>query len=383
MEKESEVYQFPEMNLIAGCGAEKIIQKIYNSSLGSRLLLKNDKYLNKEWYRENLVNYLEFFSPEEGFADTVKELEGLFFMEASEWEQENDPEKSQEKLQSDLEKKQEELQSDLGQRQEELQSDLGQRQEELQSDLNQKQGELQVVLYQKQETIWQIGDKNPRVHLKIMEWPFQIPFELELIPYAGKAVQVKEKELESRFSEENITYCMFSEEEYLSRSFYKMLEHLELINLMSWYKESYDILTGQMVSGRRVSESFGQLLLDNNIPLLKERLDIVDSFKNYRYMEKRWKNYMSRFFPEQTRTQDKPQSVLEPLSENPMYLHMLEKEEIDGNLQEEIREDESDCPEWSQVIELLVRFFTPIFDMVLRNELFIGDWMPQIGRYLD
>ena len=66
-----------------------------------------------------------------------------------------------------------------------------------------------------------------------------------------------------------------------------------------------------------------------------------------------------------------------------MHLHMLEKEEIDGNLQEEIREDESDCPEWSQVIELLVRFFTPIFDMVLRNELFIGDWMPQIGRYLD
>lgn len=325
MDKESEVYQFPEMNLIAGRGAELIIQKIYNSSLGARLLLRNDKFLNPKWYRENLVNYLEFFVPEEEFADITEELEGLFFIDAAEWEQENNPEKEEDpRLNLDREEHQESL----------------------------EQEKLRIVLYQKREERWRRGDKNPRIRLKIIEWPYQIPFELELIPYAGSAVQVEEKTLEDLTSQEKITYRMFSEEEYLSRSFYRIVEDLELISPMSWYKDSYDILTTQMVSGRKVSESFGQLLLENPIPLLKERLEIIESFQDYKYMEKRWENYMSRFW-----TKPFPQ-------------------EDDG-------EKEEDEAEWSRVIQIFVRFFAPIFDVALKNELFIGDWMPQIGRYLD
>ncbi len=316
MDKESEVYQFPEMNLIAGSGAEKIIQKIYDSSLRAKLLLKNDKFLNREWYQEHLVNYLEFFVSEEGFAETAEELEGLFFIEGAEWEQEEP--------QNDMEPMEKEPQ-------------------------NAPQQELQVVLYRKLSEKWQWGSKNPRIRLKILEWPFQIPFELELIPYAGTAVQIKEKTLEDSASQEKIIYHMFSQEEYLSRSFYKIVEELELITPMSWYKDGYDILTTQMISGRKVSESFGQLFLENAIPGLKERLEIVDSFQDYKYMEKRWENYMGRFWTKS--------------------LPLCDGDEIE--------------PNWQQVIQLFVRFFTPIFDVALKNELFIGDWMPQIGRYLD
>ncbi|MCI8683949.1 MAG: hypothetical protein HFH50_13425 [Lachnospiraceae bacterium] len=321
MDKESEVYQFPEMNLIAGSGAEKIIQKIYDSSLRAKLLLKNDKFLNREWYQEHLVNYLEFFVSEEEFAETAEELEGLFFIEGAEWEQE------------------------------EPQNDIEQMEKEPQ---NAPQQELQVVLYQKLSEKWQWGSKNPRIRLKILEWPFQIPFELELIPYAGTAVQITEKTLEDSASQEKIIYHMFSQEEYLSRSFYKIVEELELITPMSWYKDGYDILTTQMISGRKVSESFRQLFLENAIPGLKERLEIVDSFQDYKYMEKRWENYMGRFWTKS--------------------LPLCDGDEI---------EPESGEPNWQQVIQLFVRFFTPIFDVALKNELFIGDWMPQIGRYLD
>lgn len=321
MDKESEVYQFQEMNLIAGSGAEKIIQKIYDSSLRAKLLLKNDKFLNREWYQEHLVNYLEFFVSEEGFAETAEELEGLFFIEGAEWEQE------------------------------EPQNDIEQIEKESQ---NAPKQELQVVLYRKLSEKWQWGSKNPRIRLKILEWPFQIPFELELIPYAGTAVQITEKTLEDSASQEKIIYHMFSQEEYLSRSFYKIVEELELITPMSWYKDGYDILTTQMISGRKVSESFGQLFLENAIPGLKERLEIVDSFQDYKYMEKRWENYMGRFWTKS--------------------LPLCDGDEI---------EPESGEPNWQQVIQLFVRFFTPIFDVALKNELFIGDWMPQIGRYLD
>ena len=78
-------------------------------------------------------------------------------------------------------------------------------------------------------------------------------------------------------------------------------------------------------------------MLFRSIPLLEERLEMIASFEDYEYMEKRWENY---------------------------------------------RKGKS-FPEWKQVLELLMRFFTPILEVILKDEVFIGDWMPQIGRYLD
>lgn len=280
-----------------GMEQKKIIQKIAISPLREKLLIRDDKFLEEKWYQEHLVNYLEFFSPKEGLADTVEVLEELFPFESP---------------------------------QNDLTEDTSQEPD------RQEEKEFEIFLYQKQEERWKAGDKNPRIHLKIVKWPFQIPFVLELIPYEGDSLALEEKIIENALSEK-ISYCMFTSEEYLSRSFYRIIEDLELIYSLSWYQDSYDILTEKVVEGRRVSQSLGQLLLENAIPLLEERLDIISSFEDYEYMEKRWENY---------------------------------------------RKGES-CPEWGQVIELLVRFFAPIFEMTQKDEIFIGDWMPQLGRYLD
>ena len=40
-------------------------------------------------------------------------------------------------------------------------------------------------------------------------------------------------------------------------------------------------------------------------------------------------------------------------------------------------------PQWKEVIELLTTFLTPVFEGVLKDEVFLGDWMPELGRYLD
>ena len=40
-------------------------------------------------------------------------------------------------------------------------------------------------------------------------------------------------------------------------------------------------------------------------------------------------------------------------------------------------------PQWEQVVVLLGTFFTPIFDSIINNEIFLGDWMPQLKRFLD
>ena len=78
MDKECGVYQIQEINLAAGYGAEKILQRIAASSLREKLLLRSNKFLEQGWYKENLVNFLEFFSPKDGLAETVKSLENLF-----------------------------------------------------------------------------------------------------------------------------------------------------------------------------------------------------------------------------------------------------------------------------------------------------------------
>ena len=75
------------------------------------------------------------------------------------------------------------------------------------------------------------------------------------------------------------------------------------------------------------------------ISSIDQRLDIIKNLENNRLMKKRWKS------------QSRCERVI--------------------------------YPQWDQVIKLLVKFFTPILEGVLKGEIFIGDWMPQIGRYLN
>lgn len=360
MDEGSRVYQVPEMNLAAGHGAEIIIQKIANALLGEKLLLRNDIYLKEDWYQKILVNHLEFFSPEEEVADIVEILESLFTLET----EENRPAESAAEsetfleFQENLQKPEEELpepENGFEEPEEELpesenrfeepeeelpEPDSEMAQEEENSPDHEQQEELHVVLCRKQEERWEEGEKNPRIHLKIRKRPFHIPFEIEIIPYRGKVSQFQEKVFQGVLQKgQEVTYYMFTLEEYISRSFYEIMDNLELIGNLSWYREIYDILIREVIIGKKVSQTFGQLLLECPIPSLKTRLEIINEYEDYGYMQKRW--------------------------------------EIQS------RREGINSPQWNQVIQLLVKFFTPVLEMVLRDEIFIGDWIPQFGRYLD
>lgn len=332
MDKGSRIYQVPEMNLAAGRGTEIIIRKIGSALLGEKLLLRNDSCLNEEWYQKILVNHLEFFSPEEEVADIVEILESLFTPEFEETQKE-----SEEGI-SETEREPEEPEEYIPET--EREPEEPKESEEDVSEIKEEPDGLCVVLCSRREERWEEGEKNPRIHLKITERPYHIPFEIEIIPYKGEIREFQEKVFRGREREEQeITYFMLTPEEYISRSFYEIMDNLELIGNLSWYREIYDILLKEVIIGKKVSQSFGQLLMECPIPLLKTRLDIINEYEDYGYMKKRWEIQNSR-------------------------------EGIYG-------------PSWSQVIQLLVKFFTPILEMALRDEIFIGDWIPQFGRYLD
>lgn len=280
----------------ARLGTEKILQEISNSPLKDKIFLKSDSLLNSEKYQNILINRLEFFLSEEKLADTVTELERLFPLKESYMElEENQKEESE---------------------------------------------ELQVFLREKQAKKWQNEKGNPCILLEIQDENYHIPFQIEIIPYRGNIGYPQEKELKETLSgKEKITYYMFPMEEYLSRCFYEILNDLELINDMSWYKEIYDLLTNEPMNGRKVWDSFRQLLSESPIPSIEKRLNTIKDYENYRYMKKKWKSQSKR-----------------------------------------VKET---YPPWEEVIRLVGNFFTPVFDGVLNDEVFIGDWMPGILRYLD
>ncbi len=201
-----------------------------------------------------------------------------------------------------------------------------------------KEENLRIVL--QKEKLYRDKIKYPRIPLKIWKESMQISFEITITPYIGKVCSYEKKSLKTVFSgKEEVFYYIFSKEEYLSRGFYEIISNLEQIDNVSWYKEIYDIIIKEVVEGRKVSQIFESLLLVETISSIDQRLDIIKNLENNKLMKKRWKS--------QSRC------------ERVMY------------------------PQWDQVIKLLVKFFTPILEGVLKGEIFIGDWMPQIGRYLN
>lgn len=176
-----------------------------------------------------------------------------------------------------------------------------------------------------------VETKN-RIMLQIVLEKYRIPFFIEIEPNKDITVYPVEE------ISEGLSYYRFPLEEYLAQGFYEILDKLELLNDLSWYKEIYNILLAESVEGRKVRDCFVRHLEEREIPSLEKRLNTLKSYENYGYMKKKWKNEKKR--------------------------------------------QAGEFPEWNEVIALLTTFFSPVFDAVIKNEIFFEDWMPQLGRYL-
>lgn len=269
-------------------GAEEILRKIGAVPWNEKILLKDDTFLGNDKYQKMLLDRMEFFVPGEELADILKNLQELFLPLPEE-------QGTEEKQESE---------------------------------------EMQIFFCKK-------GRRgNPtKVYLEICKEPYRIPFELHLISYMGHEIFPQKKMGASAGTGENFTYNMLPPEEYLTLAFYEIIKELELIKDLSWYKEVYEVLCKEPVQGRKVWESLNRLIKEYPIPSLDKRLETLVSYKNYGYMQKRWKNQSKR------------------------------KKET--------------YPQWEETITLIGAFLTPVFEGVVKDELFLGDWMPELGRYLD
>ncbi|MBE5914348.1 MAG: hypothetical protein E7274_09865 [Pseudobutyrivibrio ruminis] len=146
---------------------------------------------------------------------------------------------------------------------------------------------------------------------------------LELIAYGNRKVDV----------------LINPKEEELSKHLLEIIDKLELINNMDHYYDAYEILTSNPVNGRKVKDRLTELVKEKGIVVDDTRLNMLKSYGDYTYMKRKWKV--------------------------------------------ELRQKKKSEPQWSDVNNCLINFLSPIWDAMEKNMVFLGDWMPQLKRFLD
>lgn len=131
----------------------------------------------------------------------------------------------------------------------------------------------------------------------------------------------------------------FPSEYVVTEKFLDILEKLELLNDLSCYMDIYNILKVEIVSGRKVWEYLQEGCKERRIPVEEKRFDLFQSYQSSRYMEKRWKAYLRR----------------------------IKRKE----------------PSWDDVMGPIVCFFKIIWENMCKNIVYLGDWMPELGRCID
>lgn len=182
-------------------------------------------------------------------------------------------------------------------------------------------------------------DIRNRILLRIRLGKYSVPFFLEIKSYKEITAYPVDIKLEDSFAGKKTIECFgFPAEEYLAQGLYEILDKLELLNDFSWYQEVYDILVEEPVEGRRLKDSLARILEKKPVPSLEKRLDTLKTYGDYSYMKKKWKN--------------------------------------------QCRRSKREYPQWAEVIQLITACLSPLYEAILQDEIFFGDWMPHLKRYL-
>lgn len=183
-------------------------------------------------------------------------------------------------------------------------------------------------------------DKEIEIPLEIQLGKIQAPIKIIVRPILEEELFPGDAVYTSRLNpERKISYKEYPIDLYLAECFYEIMDKLELIGDMFYYDKAYRILQQSAVEGRRVRTAFKRLLAHNPILSATKRWDSIRSYKNYSHMKKRWKSYF--------------------------------------------KDAKNEMPDWESTIDLLDAFFSPLWSSIEKDEIFVDDWMPNLGRYLE
>lgn len=117
------------------------------------------------------------------------------------------------------------------------------------------------------------------------------------------------------------------------------MKNLELISDMGIYERIYDALSLLSFEGRQLQKKLEQFCTEQGISMDETRYGQMERYLTYPYLRKKWQAYRKR--------QRKP------------------------------------LPDWETVYGRFWQFLMPVWQAKLQGMIYLGSWIPDLGRYLD
>ena len=184
------------------------------------------------------------------------------------------------------------------------------------------------------------AEKGIRISLELLLEDMYVPLVVDVEKILTSHLFPREETL--RLLMENnkaVTLKLYPIEQMVALHLAEMIKQLELINQMEHYMELYDILKKYTIEGRKVKDEMVRLCEEMKIFTDEKANSLWVTYFDYTYMKKKWK----------------------------VLLRQQKREE----------------PTWQEAFLLIKKFFEPIWQAVCREEVFFGDWMPEIERFLE
>lgn len=208
----------------------------------------------------------------------------------------------------------------------------------------------QSRLYEEVKNLVKQGMEEKGLVIKCMEqqekgWYFVFEMEEMCVPFQLEVLSFRQEHLFPQrgtlhfFWEKNKTvdYPIYPLEHAVAYHLMELLRQLELMNDMEHYLILYEILQRYPLEGRKVWDSLGQMFREQHLPLTEKPFMLWKSYGNYTYMKKKWKVFLRR-----------------------------------------VKQRE---PGWEQVHRKIICFLEPIWQAVMEDQVFFGDWMPELERF--
>ena len=183
-------------------------------------------------------------------------------------------------------------------------------------------------------------DEGICVYLSAKIEELQIPVQLVLEQEKEEPSEPSHEELHPFLEEErSVEYLHYPMEGIFAEHFIRIMRDMELINDMGSYYILYELLSKEMNSSRKVTEQIESLAKEQKIPLKKERFDMFEGYQSSSYMKKKWKSYLKK--------------------------------------------EKKKTPSFEEVMKVMIAYYRPIWDSLAEGNYYLGDWMPELMRYLD
>ena len=183
-------------------------------------------------------------------------------------------------------------------------------------------------------------DEGICVYLSAKIEELQIPVQLVLEQEKEEPSDPSHEELHPFLVEErSVEYLHYPMEGILAEHFIRIMRDMELINDIGSYYILYELLSKEMNSSRKVTEQIESLAKEQKIPLKKERFEMFEGYQSSSYMKKKWKSYLKK--------------------------------------------EKKKTPSFEEVMKVMIAYYRPIWDSLAEGNYYLGDWMPELMRYLD